>query len=129
VQVLGIAVSALATEAEHEYQAIETDGVGIPVTVAVERSTDPTCMVPVTVGPTVTTGAEDISAVDAVNMSVTPAPERLTADVALTLATMYFLPSIALGTNVGPVCPVTSVQSEATVSPGTTFAVLQLNHW
>lgn len=100
MQVLGIAVSALATEAEQEYQAIETEGVGIPVTVAVERSTDPTCLVPVTVGPTVTTGAEDISAVDAVNMSVSPARERLTADVAITLATMYFPPSTALGTNV-----------------------------
>ena len=128
MQLLGIAVNWLTTEAEQEYQAIETEGVGIPVTVAVERSTDPTCLVPVTVGPTVTTGAEDISAVDAVNMSVTPAPERLTADVAITLATMYFPPSTALGTNVEPVCPVTSVQPGLAVALESAFAVLQLNH-
>jgi hypothetical protein len=126
VQVFGTVVKGFGTEAEQVYQAIETKGVGVPVTVAVAVSTDPTCLLPFT--PAVTTGAEDISGVEAVTTSVTPSPERLTVDVALTLATMYFPPSTSLGTKVEPVCPATAVQSELTVTVGSAFAVLQLNH-
>ena len=124
----GIVVRALGTEVEQEYQAIETDGVGIPVSDAVELIVDPTCMFPETAGPAVKTGAKDISEVDAVNMSVTPLPELLTADVALTLVTMYFPPSSTLGTYVEPVCPVIAIQSEALVSLGSAFAASHLNH-
>jgi hypothetical protein len=127
VQVFGTVVRGLGTDAEQVYQAIETKGVGVPVTVAVAVSTDPTCLVPLT--PKVTTGAEDISAVDAVTISVTPSPERLTADVALTLATMYFPPSSALGEKLELVCPATVAQSELTVAVGSALALLQLNHW
>ena len=129
MQLLGTVVKIVCTEVRQVYQAIETEGVGVPVTVAVAVSTDPTCLVPLTTGPTVTTGAEDISADEAVTISVMPSPERLTADVALTLATMYFPPSTSLGTNFEPVCPATAVQSELTVVVGSAFAVLQLNHW
>ena len=125
----GIVVRTFGTEVEQEYHVIETDGVGIPVTVAVELIVDPTCMVPETAGPEVNTGAEDICAVDAVNMRVTPLADPLTADVALTLVTIYFPPSSALGTYVESVCPVIATQSEALVALGSAFSLSHLNHW
>ena len=125
----GIVVRTFGTEVEQEYHVIETDGVGVPVTVAVELIVDPTCMVPETAGPAVNTGAEDICAVDAVNMRVTPLADPLTADMALTLVTIYFPPSSTLGTYVEPVCPVIATQSEALVALGSAFSVSHLNHW
>jgi hypothetical protein len=127
--VFGIAVRAVGTEVEQEYQLIETDGAGIPVTVAVELIVDPTCMVPETAGPAVNTGAEDICAVDAVNMRVTPLADPLTADMALTLVTIYFPPSSTLGTYVESVCPGIATQSEALVALGSAFSLSHLNHW
>ena len=91
----GIAVRAVGTEVEQEYQLIETDGAGIPVTVAVELIVDPTCIVPETAGAEVNTGADDTSEVDAVNISVRLLADPLTTDLALTLTTMYFPPSVA----------------------------------
>ena len=94
-QVFGITVREVGTEVEQEYQAIEIDGAGIPVTVAVELIVDPTCIVPETAGAVANTGADDTSEVDAVNISVVPLADPLTTDVALTLTMMYFPPSIA----------------------------------
>ena len=125
----GIVVRTFGTEVEQEYHVIETDGVGVPVTVAVELIVDPTCMVPETAGSEVNTGAEDICAVDAVNIWVTPLADPLTADVALTLVTIYFPPSSTLGTYVESVCPGIATQSEALVALGSAFSLSHLNHW
>jgi hypothetical protein len=93
VQLLGIVVRELDTEVAQEYQAIVTAGVGVPVTVAVERISDPTCMVPLTVGVEENTGAEVTAKVEELTMSVNTVEVPLatfTAAVALTLATINF---------------------------------------
>jgi hypothetical protein len=127
VQLFGsIAVKELRTSFKHEYQAMDTDGAGVPVTVAVAKISEPTCLVPSALGVEENTGAEVTAAVEALNMSVNTLPCPLTTAVALTLATMNFPSSTSRTRYVALVCPF-GEQSELNVELASLFSDKQVN--